>query len=121
MVSEIRVLLGPIYTENDTRFQVQAENFWTGENKKSDRDPRGTCKNRGPGQPWFRTKSRNLNSGSIRTIPGQNFWRAISVSINSTLLYFDHFHIFDIFCTSTSLLRIIYFNSLRPFVKSGFL
>ena len=42
-------------------------------------------------------------------------------------LYFDHFHIFDLFCTSTPLLRPLYFvrftstSVLRPFVKSEFL
>ena len=42
-------------------------------------------------------------------------------------LYFDHFHIFGLFCTSTALLRPLYFDLftstclLRPFVKSGLL
>jgi len=42
-------------------------------------------------------------------------------------LNFDHFHIFDLFCISSALLRLVYFelftstSVLRPFVKSGFL
>jgi len=41
-------------------------------------------------------------------------------------LNFGHFHIFELFCTSTALLRPLYFDLLtsssvlRPFVKSGF-
>jgi len=42
-------------------------------------------------------------------------------------LYLDHFHIVDLFCTSTALLQPLYFDLftstrvLRPFVKSGLL
>ena len=48
-------------------------------------------------------------------------------ALGRPFLYFDHFHIFDLFCTSTSLLRPLYFDSLtstsvlRHFVKSGLL
>ena len=74
--------------------------------------------------PWYSGPGCTLDFG-VAFFQIDSINNLLGYALVRPFLYFDHFHIFDFFCTSTALLQPLYFDLftstrvLRPFVKSG--